>query len=192
MIIFDALLVLLALTFAAPMLYGIWAGRQRAQGVEVASFGELLRDAWVAVAPVLRLLGWGARKVLAPARDHGPAPWHMSSATGRDGAGGVVVAPDNGLAKDPLHPIATPQNGNNDAIVVAALARLVASGELTQTAAIKTGLGVAPSSTSIRYAEVRNALRAEVERLKGADRPEFRLTEEQREWRRSMGLEEVA
>lgn len=71
----DVLLLLLAFAFAPPMLYGIWAGRQRAQGVEVPAFGELLRAAWAVVVPVLRGVAWVAGFVLAPARQRGPAPW---------------------------------------------------------------------------------------------------------------------
>lgn len=71
----DVLLLVLAFAFAPPMLYGIWAGRQRAQGVEVPAFGELLRAAWAFVAPVLRGMAWVAGFVLAPARPRAPAPW---------------------------------------------------------------------------------------------------------------------
>lgn len=90
MFILDAALVILAFLCAAPMCYGIWAGRQRAAGVDVPTTGEALRAIWTAVAPPLAVAGWLARKALAPARDHGPPPWDVSgvSAPAYDEGGG--------------------------------------------------------------------------------------------------------
>jgi hypothetical protein len=87
------------------------------------------------------------------------------------------------------HPIATPQIAPNDAVVVgpevahlaaltgddpvmlqgaiAALARLVAAEQATQTAAIKIGLGVPPGSRSPRYEAAKAALLAEVGVING-------------------------
>lgn len=101
----------------------------------------------------------------------------------------AVDTPIAEVAKNATTPVAMLQNGNNDAIVIAALARLVATGELGQTAAIKTGMGITPSSTSVRYVEVRAALKAEVERIKGEMKPAIPLTDEQRAWRKDIGLE---
>lgn len=78
------------------------------------------------------------------------------------------------------YPIATPQNTRNEPVVIAPaindlneleqymitrLALLVAAKELTQTAAIKIGLGIAPGSRSPRYQAARAALQAELTRL---------------------------
>lgn len=77
-------------------------------------------------------------------------------------------------------PIATPQTARNEPVVIApainglssdeqmivsVLARLIASGELTQTAAIKTGLGISPGSRSPRYLAAREAIQAELLKL---------------------------
>lgn len=97
-------------------------------------------------------------------------------------------APQPTLASAQL-PIATPQTPRNDVIVIApdvqhladltgddpvflqaaiaVLARLVAADQITQTAAIKTGLGVPPGSRSPRYEAARAALQAEVGAIKG-------------------------
>jgi hypothetical protein len=115
----------------------------------------------------------------------------MSSAEADEVIESAFVEAVASPAKEAAKPIATPQNGNNDAVVIAALARLVAAGKLGQTDAIKIGIGVTPSSTSTRYATIRDGLRAEVERLKGKDKPQFQLTPEQVAWRRAVGLEDV-
>lgn len=74
----DVLLLLSALFFAPPMLYGIYAGHQRARGVDVPELRDVMRDAWAMAGPWLRLVAWAARWVLAPAR----ARELMSSDTG--------------------------------------------------------------------------------------------------------------
>lgn len=90
-------------------------------------------------------------------------------------------------------PIATPQTTRNASIVIAplinelatldgrdpillsalieSLARLVADGELTQTAAIKIGLGIPPGSRSPRYQAARAAIQAELAKIAPAPEP---------------------
>lgn len=84
MVMVEILIMLVAVLCAPPMIYGIWAGRQRAHGVAVPSFGAMLAAAWAMLAPSLSIAGYVARRALAPARDHGAPPWehftHMSSA----------------------------------------------------------------------------------------------------------------
>ena len=78
------------------------------------------------------------------------------------------------------YPIATPQNTRNEPVVIAPaineldeverylierLALLVLAEKLTQTDAIKIGLGIAPGSRSPRYQFARAALQAELTRL---------------------------
>ena len=149
------------------------------------------------VVPVVELLGYGFKRSIAykwePTPEDRPRLLHpyMSSNIRDDDEDDAVVPPVAPLANDLANGIAMPQNGNNDAVVIAALARLVAAGKLGQTDAIKLGIGITPSSTSVRYQAIRNDLRVEVERLKGAEKPQFRTTDEQVQWRRSMGLEEA-
>lgn len=84
------------------------------------------------------------------------------------------------ILKTAQYPIATPQTARNEPVVIAppineltevdrvvveALARLIADGELTQTAAIKVGLGIPPGSRSPRYQAARAAIQAELARL---------------------------
>lgn len=147
MFVLDALLVILAFLCAGPMLYGIWAGRQRAAGVDVPTTGEALRAIWAAVAPPLAVAGWLARKALAPARDHGPPPWGVSSVSAdaydeRDDAEGADFARDLGLSarlsalsparRDALLAIIvdTPDKGERAALTsrAALVAALVAAG----------------------------------------------------------------
>lgn len=75
MIVVDAALFALAILCAYPMLYGMWAGYQRAHGVDVPSTPEMIRAMAAAIAPWLRLVGWFVARVLAPRRDHGAMPW---------------------------------------------------------------------------------------------------------------------
>lgn len=97
------------------------------------------------------------------------------------------LPPSQPSLPDAQYPIATPQNVRNEPVVIAplindlaelseedpritdavvlVLARLVAASELTQTAAIKVGLGIAPGSRSPRYQAARAALQAELTRL---------------------------
>lgn len=198
----DLLIMLVALVCAPAMVYEIWAAPRRRRGEGVPQLGVIAAGAWAVIAPAVEVVGYLLKRAIAhqwrPTEEEKPALFRatLTAAYVYEGAEsederGVVgaVAP---LAKNGANVIATPQNDNNDAVVIAALARLVAAGKVGQTDAIKVGLGVAPSSTSVRYAEVRNAMRAEVERLKGAEGAQFNLTPEQVEWRKKMGLEDAA
>lgn len=69
----DLLIMLVALVCAPAMVYGVWAGRQRAKGHDVPPFSALVRAAWLTLSPWLELVGWAAGRVLAPARLR-PAP----------------------------------------------------------------------------------------------------------------------
>jgi hypothetical protein len=194
LLMLELTILVIAVACAPAMLYGVWAGVRRDRGEAAPELRHLVRAAWGAVAPWLELLGYVAGRVLAPARER-PTPALLAAPdyvepAGPVGAGEGIVGGVAATATGAAKPIATPQSGGNDAVVIAALARLVAAGKLGQTDAIKLGLQVAPSSTSARYAEARAALRAEVERLSGG--PQFNLTPEQAEWRKRMGLEEAA
>lgn len=93
------------------------------------------------------------------------------------------------ITTTPASPIAPPQNDRNDLLLSAkaeALAALVLAGKVGETEGIKIVYGVAPSSSNPRYLAARAALKAELEKQAP---PKFQaLTEEQEEFRRSMGL----
>lgn len=203
----DTLLVAVACVCAPAMVYNIWAGNQRAKGIDTPDIGDIARalaayaaDAWAYVGPVVETVAYLLKRLIAhqwqPTEADKPAWMRRAAAPDYDNSGPdedddpAIVAGVADSATISLQPIAITQNGNNDAIVIAALAPLVAAGKLTQTDAIKGGLGIAPSSTSVRYQEARNLLRLEVDRIRGAGQPQHRLTPEQIAWRKQMGLED--
>lgn len=193
MFIIDTLLVLLAALCGPAMIYEMWAAPRRRAGDDLPTSGELFRASWAFVSSVLEATWYGVKVVLAPAREHArPALFRDDYVAGRadDQNDQGVVAHVAEPATRQQHPIAITQNDNNDAVAIAPLARLVAAGKVTQTDAIKIGLRVSPSSTSARYAEVRDALRREVEALNTAEQPQYHLTPAQQAWRRRVGLDE--
>jgi len=72
----DLLVMLLALLCAPPMIYGVWAGRQRQRGVDVPAFGALIARAWAVVRPAVVVVGYLCKRALAhqwqPTEDEKP------------------------------------------------------------------------------------------------------------------------
>jgi hypothetical protein len=100
MMIVDVLLLVLALFAAAPMIYGIWAGRQRANGIDVPTFGQRVHGAWTAIEPYVLALRWIGGKVFAPKRVTTPPPWIVSSVSDID-YGELPMGHEPETAKDP-------------------------------------------------------------------------------------------
>lgn len=88
----------------------------------------------------------------------------------------VVAAPvagSNNNGAIAQQPIAMPQNGRNALLhdgKVAALARMVVAKKVTQTEGIELVFGVKASGSNATYREIRDALKAELERL---DHPQY-------------------
>jgi len=72
----DLLVMSLALVCAPPMIYGMWAGRQRQRGVDVPAFGALIAAAWAFVRPAVVVVGYLCKRALAfqwtPTEDEKP------------------------------------------------------------------------------------------------------------------------
>lgn len=132
MMIVDVLLIILAFFAAGPMLYGMWAGRQRANGIDMPTAGELLSDLWASVEPYAAALWWIGRKAAAPRRVTEPPPWRAYVTT--DEADPVAMLRDEGLSGLSAAPSA-PSEPARDIISpgdrAAAIRALVASGWTT-------------------------------------------------------------
>ena len=147
-------------------------------GVTLPSFDGLhwlLRQAWEGFV-------WLAYKLIV-----GREPPHSVKQSSEVTPAAASLPLSQQTLPDAQYPIAAPQNVRNGPVVIAqaindlaelseedpritdavvlVLARLVAASELTQTAAIKVGLGIAPGSRSPRYQAARAALQAELTRL---------------------------
>jgi hypothetical protein len=78
----ELVVIVLALACMPAMVYGIYAGAQRRNGIELPAFGDIIAVAWDAAVPVLRGLWWGVGvagwlsvRILAPRRAGSPPSW---------------------------------------------------------------------------------------------------------------------
>lgn len=73
----DLLILIVAVVFAFPMVYGAWAQRKAAQGVVVPPFSALVAAAWAVVGPILGVFGYVLKRLFAygwkPSEDEKPA-----------------------------------------------------------------------------------------------------------------------
>lgn len=80
--ILELSVIALALICAPAMMYGVYAGWQRRNGVELPPLSAIGGDVWQALAPILRGLWWGVGalgwlmvRILAPRRAGTPPSW---------------------------------------------------------------------------------------------------------------------
>lgn len=151
-----------------------------------AVIGDAIRDVASRLGIDLRLLWagprmlwegfvWLAYKVIVGR----PPPHSVKQSADPISSEAPLIAPNNDQRSAQL-PIATPQTPRNEPVVIdplineldeleryliERLALLVLAEKLTQTDAIKIGLGIAPGSRSPRYQFARAALQAELTRL---------------------------
>lgn len=159
---------------------------------------------------------WGLVLLLTPIAKGHPSPWQlitraikawfiehfypdMSTEETDEGPEIEVVEDVAATATDSAKPIATGQTAHNDALLIAALAKLIhaaeqkplAQGKIPQTWGLKLLFGVTPSSTSPRYLELRDMLKAELAHLDPPEPERFPpLTVEQAATRDKLGLEQ--
>jgi len=147
----------------------------------VCVVGWLVWDRRDLFAPIIEQIAHRYIDVRLPSYDE------LDEAESDDGdvvAGPVSPRNNNGATSNNV--IATLQNERNALLrdgKVAALARLVATKKVTQTEGIELVFGVKASGSNATYREIRDALKAELERLEQPSYPSLAEKERRvREW----------
>ena len=167
--------------------------------VEVWATATPEQWAWALAAGVVCVVGWliwDRREWFAPYLERYidfrlPTADYDEWDEGESDDAPVVVPPiadsnNNNNGATAANVIAMPQNGRNALLQdgkVAALTRMVVAKKVTQTEGIELVFGVKASGSNATYREIRDALKAELERLEQPSYPPLAEKERRvREW----------